>query len=321
MNREGRAFWWQLAALAAAVACAPLMVGNPYHLNVLNVMALNVLVVTGLNLLIGFAGNISLGHAAFYGLGAYISGILTSTHGWDPWLAMLAAACVVALVALLIGIPTLRLAGNYLVMATLGFNLIVTILILQLDEFTGGPSGFSGIPPLKIMGHSLASDQDFYWLAWTTALLGLLLARNLADSRVGRGLRALHDSPVAAAAVGVPTAAYKVQVFVLSAVYASVAGSLYAHYFGIVSPTTFDIFASVELVTMCLVGGMGNLWGGFFGAAFLTPLPLVLHVFEEYKDIFFGGILLLLLIFQPQGLAGLWARVRGARAARAGEGA
>jgi branched-chain amino acid transport system permease protein len=318
MTSGARGFWWQLAALAAAVAFTPLLVANPYHLNVLNVMALNVLVVTGLNLLIGFAGNISLGHAAFYGLGAYISGILSSTHGWDPWLAMLAACLVVALVALVIGIPTLRLAGNYLVMATLGFNLIVTVLILQLDEFTGGPSGFSGIPPLKIMGRSLASDQDFYWLAWGAALLGLLLARNLADSRVGRGLRALHDSPVAAAAVGVPTAAYKVRVFVLSAVYASLAGSLYAHYFGIVAPKSFDIFFSVELVTMCLVGGMGTLWGGFLGAAFLTPLPQVLHVFDEYKDIFFGGILMLLLIFQPRGLAGLWP---GRRAARAGEGA
>ncbi|MBI4797822.1 MAG: branched-chain amino acid ABC transporter permease [Desulfarculus sp.] len=316
MNGGGRAFLWQLLALALAVAGAPLLVGNPYHLNVLNVMALNVLVVTGLNLLIGFAGHISLGHAAFYGLGAYVSGILSSTHGWDPWLSTLAAALLVALVALLIGIPTLRLAGNYLVMATLGFNLIITILILQLDEFTGGPSGFSGIPPLKVLGHSLASDQQFYWLVWTAALLGLLLARNLADSRVGRGLKALHDSPVAAAAVGVPTAAYKVKVFVLSAVYASLAGSLYAHYFGIVTPKTFDIFFSVELVTMCLVGGMGSLWGGFFGAAFLTPLPQVLHVFDEYKDVFFGGILLLLLIFQPQGLAGLWARRSRARAAR-----
>jgi branched-chain amino acid transport system permease protein len=137
----------------------------------------------------------------------------------------------------------------------------------------------------------------------------MALGRNLATSRAGRGLRALHDSPLAAAAVGVPTAAYKVRVFVLSAVYASLAGSLYAHYYGIITPKTCDIFRSVELVTMCLVGGMGSLWGGFFGAAFLTPLPQLLHVFEEYKDIFFGGVLLLLLIFQPEGLVGWWTKI------------
>ncbi len=123
-------------------------------------------------------------------------------------------------------------------------------------------------------------------------------------SRVGRGLRALHESPLAAAASGVPIEAYKVKVFVISAVYASVAGSLYAHYYGIITPATFDIFKSVELVTMCIVGGMGSLWGSLFGAGLLTPLPQLLAVVDEYKDIFFGGILLLLLIFLPQGLVG-----------------
>ncbi len=312
-----RRFFLQLLGLALGLALLPLAVGNPYHLNVLNVMALNVILVTGLNLLIGFAGHISLGHAAFYGLGAYISGLLSATWGWDPWLAMLAATLAVALVALCIGIPTLRLAGNYLVMATLGFNLIVTVFMLQLDDLTGGPSGLAGIPPLAILGHALASDQDFYWLAWGVALLGLLLARNLADSRVGRGLRALHDSPLAAEALGVETAHYKVKVFVLSAVYASLAGSLYAHYYGIITPKTFDIFTSVEMVTMCLVGGMGSLWGGLLGAAFLTPLPQLLHVFEEYKDVFFGAILLVLLVLQPRGLAGWWQSRRAARSREA----
>ncbi len=312
MNR-GPVFFGQLGALALVAALIPLAVNNPYYLNVLNVVALNVVVVTGLNLLIGFAGAISLGHAAFFGLGAYASAILSSTYGLSPWLAMPLAAAAVALLALLLGAPTLRLEGNYLVMATLGFNLIVTVFLLQADQLTGGPSGFAGVPALKLGKLSLDNDLNFYYLAWGLAVLGLALGRNLAVSRVGRGLRALHDSPVAAAAVGVPTASYKVRVFVLSAVYASLAGSLYAHYFGIITPKTFDIFHSVELVTMCLVGGMGSLWGGFFGAAFLTPLPQVLHVFEEYKDIIFGGVLLLLLIFQPQGLVGWWQEARARR--------
>ena len=291
--------------MAAAVALMPLVVKNPYYLNVLNVLALNALVVTGLNLLIGYAGQISLGHAAFYGLGAYISAILTGTYGWSPWATLVFAAVVVAFLAYLIGMPTLRLTGNYLVMATLGFNLVVNILMVQLDDVTGGPSGFSGIPQLTIFGEPINTDLKFYALIWSLVLVGLFLARNLVVSRAGRGLRALHGSPAAAEAAGVPIEAYKVKIFVLSAVYASVAGSLYAHYYGIVTPKTFDIFYSVEVVTMCIVGGMGSLWGGLLGAAFLTPLPQVLHFFDEYKDIFYGGVLVVILIFLPQGLAGL----------------
>ena len=304
MSASGKHFFIALAALAAVLVLLPLAVTNPYYLNVLNVVALNVLVVTGLNLLIGYAGQISLGHAAFFGLGAYISGILSGSYGWEPWLSLLAAALLVALVALVIGLPTLRLEGNYLVMATLGFNLIVSVFMVQLDDITGGPSGYTGIPSLSLFGAPIATDLSFYWLAWGAVILGLILARNLVHSRVGRGLKALHESPLAAAASGVPIEAYKVKVFVISAVYASVAGSLYAHYYGIITPATFDIFKSVELVTMCIVGGMGSLWGGLFGAALLTPLPQLLAVVEEYKDIFFGGILLGLLIFLPQGLVG-----------------
>ncbi|MCB2226837.1 MAG: branched-chain amino acid ABC transporter permease [Desulfarculaceae bacterium] len=304
MSRSGKRFYAGLGGLALLLALLPLAVTNPYYLNVLNVVALNVLVVIGLNLLIGYAGHISLGHAAFFGLGAYISGILTGSYGWEPWLTLVFAAAVVAVVATIIGVPTLRLKGNYLVMATLGFNLIVSVLMVQLDDITGGPSGYSGIPSLSFFGHAIVTDQSFYWLVWGAVLVGLGLARNLVHSRVGRGLKALHESPLAAAASGVPIEAYKVKVFVVSAVYASVAGSLYAHYYGIITPKTFDIFKSVELVTMCIIGGMGSLWGGLFGAGLITPLPQLLAVVEEYKDIIFGGILLVLLIFLPQGVVG-----------------
>jgi branched-chain amino acid transport system permease protein len=312
MTRQGRTFLAFFLVLAIAVASLPLMVSNPYYLNILNVVGLNVILVSGLNLLIGFAGHISLGHAAFFGLGAYLSGILTGSYGWPAWPTMGAAALAVSGLAALIGIPTLRLKGNYLVMATLGFNLIVTVVLIEMDVLTGGPSGYVGIPPLTFFGTPLDTDLEFYWLVWIVALAGIVLARNLIHSRVGRALRSLHDSPQAAAAAGVPIETYKIKVFVLSAVYASLAGSLYAHYFGLISPKTFDIFKSVELVTMCIVGGMGSLWGGLFGAAFLTPLPQLLHFFQEYQDIVFGGLLLLILIFIPQGLVG-WVEERIAR--------
>jgi branched-chain amino acid transport system permease protein len=314
-----KGFFLGLLILAVILAATPLFIQNPYYLNVLNVLALNAIVVTGLNLLIGYAGQISLGHAAFYGLGAYISGVLTGSYGANPWCTLIISAILVGIIAYFIGIPTLRLKGNYLVMATLGFNLIVNIVILQLDDITGGPSGYTGIPALSVFGYEINTDLRFYALVWTVALLGVLLARNLVVSRVGRGLRALHSSEAAAAAAGVPTEAYKVKVFVLSAIYASVAGSLYAHYFGIITPKTFDIFYSVEVVTMCIVGGMGSLWGGILGAAFLTPLPQVLHFFEEYKDLFYGGILMVILIFAPGGLVSLplksWFTSKGKEAA------
>jgi branched-chain amino acid transport system permease protein len=300
-----RDYQYGVLGLAAAVLVCGLVLENDYYLNVLNIVALNVILVSGLNLLIGYAGQISLGHAAFFGLGAYISGILTGSYEWPVWPTMGFSALVVGLTALLVGWPTLRLKGNYLVMATLGFNLIVNILMIQLDETTGGPSGYIGVPPLHLFGHDLDTDQSFFWLAWTVAVLSILLAGNLARSRVGRGLRSLHDSPVAAAALGVPVEVYKIKVFILSAVYASVAGSLYAHYMGMMAPKTFDIFMSVELVTMCIVGGMGTIFGGLVGALFLTPLPQLLHVLEEYKDIIYGAILVLVLMFMPGGFTGL----------------
>ncbi len=291
-----------LLTLAIAIIVFPLLVNNPYYLNVVNVVGLNTIIVVGLNLLIGYAGQISLGHAAFYGLSAYISGILTVSYDISPWLGMAAAVCLTGLVALLIGIPTLKLRGHYLVMATLGFNLIVNIVMIQWDNVTGGPSGLPGIPNLAIGSWAFDSDRKMYYLIWIVAFFSIVLALNLVNSRVGRGLRALHGSETAAAAVGVRTERYKLNVFVISGLYASLAGSLYAHYLTFISPKTFDIFFSVELVTMVIVGGMGSIWGALFGTMFLTPLPNVLNFVDEYKDICYGLILVSILIFLPEGL-------------------
>ena len=287
---------------ALVIVIFPLLVPNPYYLNVANIIGLNTMIVLGLNLLIGYAGQISLGHAAFYGLGAYVSGVLTVTYNVPPWLGIIIALVVTGFLALLIGIPTLKLHGHYLVMATLGFNLIVNIVMIQWDSVTGGPSGFPGIPNLAIGSWVFDSDKKMYYLIWFCAFMSMILALNLVNSRVGRGLRALHGSELAASSLGVRTDTYKIKVFVVSAVYASLAGSLYAHYLTFISPKTFDIFFSVELVTMVIVGGMGSVWGALLGTIFLTPLPNVLHVFDEYKDVFYGLVLVVILIFVPEGL-------------------
>ena len=300
-----------VTGLAVLLALTPLYVTNPFSLSLFNIIGLYVIVVLGLNLFTGYAGQISLGHAAFFGLGAYGSAVLTATYQLPPWPTMLLVAGAVALVALVIGVPTLRLHGHYLAMATLGFNYAVHIIFVQWDEVTGGPSGLSGIPALTLGGLSFNTDLKFYYLVWAFALIALTLCLNLVRTGVGRGLAALAQDEVAASCLGVDVRRDKVRVFVLSAVFASVAGSLYAHYFGHVNPDTFSIFKSLDLVIMVVVGGLGSIWGTLFGVSFIVILPYVLEPLEQYFDIIHGLILVLILLFLPQGfITGIWDIVR-----------
>jgi branched-chain amino acid transport system permease protein len=202
-------------------------------------------------------------------------------------------------------------------MATLGFNIILYILMVQMEYWTGGPSGFAGIPPLHLGPFPLQGDLHYYWLLWSFFLAIFFLSLNLVDSRVGRALRAIHENELVANAMGVNTERYKVIIFAVSAAYASLAGSLYAHYLSFISPKTFDIFYSVEIVTMVVVGGIGNLWGGLLGAAVLTALPEVLHAMRDYALLLYGVILMGALVFFPEGLlpglAKLWSKRRAKR--------
>ena len=279
----------------------PLVQDNPYTLGLSNLVAIYAIVVLGLNLFIGYAGQISLGHAAFFGLGAYGSAISTVTFEIHPWLAMFGVAALVALFALLLGIPTLRLSGHYLAMATLGFNIVIHRVFVQWDDVTGGVSGFYGIPSLSLGNIHFDDEARFHYLVWSVALLALLLCLNLVRSGVGRGLAALAGDETAAAALGVDVRTSKIKVFVLSAVLASIAGSLYAHCYGYISPGSFDIFVSTDMVIMVVIGGMGSIWGSLFGAALITLLPEWIGMFEAYKDFVHGGILVLVLLFLPQG--------------------
>lgn len=309
-----------LVLFALGVFALPLFLRNNYHLMVLNISALNILVVIGLNLLMGFAGQISLGHAAFFGLGAYLSGILTATFGFPIWPTILLAMAITAGVAFGIGIPTLKLEGHYLVMATLGFNVIVYIVMIQLESLTGGPSGFSGIPRPELGGVTFDSDRKYYYLLWTVSLGALLLSLNLIHSRVGRAMAALRQNEIAARCAGIDTKAYKVKIFVLSAALASLAGSLYAHYITFISPGTFSFFYSLQVVTMVLVGGIGSLWGSVLGALLLTILPEGLHAVKEYNVLVYGLILMGVLVFFPHGLLTGMAEIWRGREKRAAAG-
>jgi branched-chain amino acid transport system permease protein len=235
-------------------------------------------------------------------MGAYISGILTSRFPVDPFGVMLIAALLAGALAFVIGFPILKLKGHYLAMATLGFGIIMYIIFNETVAYTGGPSGLPGIPSLRI--GSLVFDNDFrnYYLVWIFTLAVMLLAINLVQSRIGRALRAIHDSEVAARVMGVNAQKLKVQIFSLSAVISAVAGSLYAHVMTFIAPASFGFNFSVELLTMIVVGGLGSIYGSFLGAAILTTLPEFLRVFQDMDIIVYGLMLILMTMFMPGGL-------------------
>jgi branched-chain amino acid transport system permease protein len=283
------------------------------------------IVVVGLNLLMGYAGQVSLGQAAFYGLGAYVSAIMTtlatrhdvlpevSRSWWWPWLAILAGMVLTGSFAYLIGKPILRLRGNYLAMATLGIGIVMYTLFREGENITGGSDGIAGIPRLAIGNDfRLWPMERYYFLVWAVAIVVIIVALNIVNSRVGRALRAIHGSEVAANVTGVDTDRYKLQILVVSAMIASLAGSLYAHFQALIAPGPFAFVASVELVCMAAVGGLASIWGAAFGVAFVYVVKEVLRARMhdllrgaggEHELLAYGIILVLIMIFMPEGLA------------------
>ena len=270
------------------------------------------LITIGLSLLMGYAGQISLGQAAFFGTGAYISGILTATYGLNPWLCIIFGMIVAAMVAVLVGVPSLKLHGHYLAMATLAFGIIVFIIFNEEVELTGGPDGMSGIPLLSVFGFQFDSIEKYYYLVWFFVFAVFIFTINVIQSRSGRALRAIHASEAASNAMGVNVSRFKIVVFVYSAILAALAGSLYAHYLNFINPTTFDLFFSIKLLIMIALGGMHEIWGAMIGAFVITFLSFEwLHFFEEAEVIVYGIILLVVTIFLPHGLVGIPHIIKG----------
>ncbi|MFO7640263.1 MAG: branched-chain amino acid ABC transporter permease [Candidatus Competibacteraceae bacterium] len=292
-----------LAVFAVGAALLPVLFPDNYFVLVVGVsVGLYVILAVGLNLLMGYAGQISLGHAAFFGMGAYASAILTTRFAWPSLLAMLAGLAVAGLVAWVLARPILRLRGHYLAMATLGFGIVVHVLMVQSVAWTGGPDGMGSIPPLNLLGWSVDTDQRWYGVVAVAMLLAIWLSLNIVDSRIGRALRAVRGSEFAAQTLGVDTTRAKTQVFVVSALFAAFAGSLFAHQQAFVSPDSFSLLVSVELVTMVVLGGMASTFGAAFGAITLTVLHESLVVFEDYEMLIHGALLMAVMIFLPQGL-------------------
>jgi branched-chain amino acid transport system permease protein len=315
---------WRVAVVWAVLAAWPFVAGNDYVASLGVYFFINLLLIGGLNLVMGYGGQISLCQAGFFGLGAYVSGALALKAGVPAWLGLAAAPLGTALAALVIGLPALRLRGHYLAMATLGFNAILSVLFVELVSITGGPNGLAGIPPLAIGSWSLEGGKRFFWLAWLCGAVLMALMAFLLASRAGRALRAVADSEVAAAAMGVDPFRTKLFAFMLSAAAAGVAGALYAHFNQYASPETFSFSASVLLVVMVALGGWGHYWGPLLGAAVYTGVPELLRRFQDAELLVFGLGMLVVLLFLPDGLVGLGRHLRlphGPRAARTDEAA
>lgn len=301
--------WLGFLAVAAVAVALPWSLGSSGQA-VYVTMALGVMVTVGLTLLMGFGGQISLGQAAFYMVGAYVSGILAA-HGVPTVLALVAAPVGTAALATVVGVPLLRLRGNYLAFATLALQLIFLAVITNESSLTGGEIGLQGFPPLKI-GWTLTGTQ-FAAVVWALAMLSLLLAHNLVSSRAGRGLQAIAAGEASAAAVGVPVASYKLRLFVISAAMAGLAGGLYAFSQRYLSTDAFPIILSVEFLVMAAVGGLGSVPGALVGAVAITLLQnelnslgtapgLPVNAPQIFSLGIYGGLLIAIMLFFPRGL-------------------
>ena len=304
-----------------AVCCLPgllgLIPGVPlgYVLYLVSLGLIYAIVALGLNLLFGYAGQFSLGHAGFFAIGAYASAVLTSRAGVPFVVALPAAGFLTAAIGFLLGLPALRLTGLYLAIATLGFGLAIPQIILWLRDWTGGSMGLHGLPLAAIpLGPFPAivfrTDQEYYYLALGVLILMTILARNIVNSDTGRAFIAIRDSEVAARAMGVNLVRYKTTAFALSAFYAGIAGSLYAHLLHGISPEDFTLYLSIDFVTMIVLGGLGSVSGALYGAFMLTLLQNTLTrlpIVSEFKNLYIvvlGVILILTVSFFPRGIAG-----------------
>ncbi len=306
-----------LVVLTLVVVGLPFLFPSSYYFRVGSLIFVNGLAVTGLVILTGYAGQISLGHAGFVGIGGYSCALAPLHIGLHPALAVILGAVLSALVAWLVGRPILRLKGYYLAVASLGLGALVAMVLANEAGLTGGPDGIAVADlGLRSLLKSLGLDMSnpVFWYAFTglIMLIGAWLALNLFHSPTGRALRALHGSEVAARTVGVDVAKYKLRAFVISAVYASVAGSLLALQNKFITPDVAGYMHSIELVTMAVLGGAGSVVGAILGAAILTTLPQVLTVFQEYEQLVLGLIMMLVMIFMRDGLLPSLARlIRG----------
>jgi branched-chain amino acid transport system permease protein len=315
VKHGGHVFWYAL--LGVALLAAPWWAGE-YVMSQLHFIAIYSIVGFGLMMLVGFTGQISLGHAAFLAVGAYTEALLQSA-GVPFLISISCAALFSAAVGVIVGLPALRLKGIYLAIATLAFNVIVEEIITRWHGLTGGNEG-KHLQPVELFGVRLESDAEFYYLCLALTVICCLACINLLRSPTGRAFVAIRDSEISASCLGVNLAKYKTMSFAFSAALTGVGGALYAHKLAFISPEQFTLFASIELITIVILGGVGFLHGAVLGAAFIIVLPQLISLAKDWmpegtapsglQAVVFGAILIVFIIFEPLGLYGRWLKVR-----------
>lgn len=265
---------------------------NRYYGGIIQLSCINIILALSLNLITGFTGQLSLGHAGFMSIGAYTSAVLTAKLDVPFLPALVIAGVFTALVSLIIGIPTLKLSGDYFAITTLGFGEIIRVVLVNIN-YVGGPRGFTGIP----------LETNFTWVFVITVLVAIAI-RNLIHSAPGRAMLSVRENQIAAEAMGVDTVKYKIYSFMIAALIAGIAGGLYAHYIGYLKPEGFAFVRSIEILTYAVLGGLGSITGSILGAIFLTFLPELLRSVSDLRMIIYSAILIVLMIFRPQGFMG-----------------
>lgn len=283
----------------------PLLMPNSYQQYIVNVICINIILAVGLNIVKGFAGQVTVGHIAIAAIGAYSSAVLSTKFGLPFWLAFPSAILIAGLAGAIVGIPSFRLEGAYLALATLGLAESVRIFISATD-YLGAAIGYENIPPPYFFGHALNTHASYFYIAMPLALIGMYFSFSILRSDIGRAFKALREDPLAAAATGIDVRKYKVIAFVISALYAGCAGSLLAHMTpGFIHPNNYTIMEMVTVLLMIVFGGIGHIWGGVVGAILVTIIYDFTRDYYQYQMLMFGGVIVLTVLYMPKGIGGL----------------
>lgn len=302
--------WSGVGIFLLLVILFPIIVQKSFYLTQATFAGIYVIVAVGLGLLMGYAGQISLGQAAFYGVGAYTTAVLSTTYGISPWISLVFSILVPGLLAFVMGYTMSRLSGYYLAMATLAFGIIIHSVLVEWKGVTKGASGFYGIPQINLFGTTLSQGIPYYYFVWFFALIVIIISLNIVHSRVGRALRSIHDSEIASSSMGVDTGKYKMQIFIISAMFAGLAGWLFAHMSYSISPSSFTLDASIIFLSMVVLGGGTSVWGAVVGTLLIKVIAIIVHnlgqhfsfITSDSEHVIYGLILILVIIFMPRGL-------------------
>ncbi|MCD8084054.1 MAG: branched-chain amino acid ABC transporter permease [Clostridiales bacterium] len=296
--------------VAVLLLCFPFLITNSYFLHVAISIGVYVLLSMSLNLVTGYAGQLCLGQAACYGIGAYTGSLLMLNYNVNFFLAMIVSALVSGLFGFLLGLPTLRLKGDYLAIVTLGFGEIVHLVFVNWADVTRGPMGLPGIPSPSLFGISISGRKAFYYMALILVVLFVVFMRRLINSGVGMAMETVKTDEIAAESIGIYPIRYKLLAFVLASAMAGLAGCFYATYISYISPTTFVYNTSVTILAMVVLGGMGSIAGSVIGAAIVTLVPELLRFLSDYRMLIFGAVMVIMMIYKPEGFWGASKRVK-----------